>query len=316
MMNSHTLLLAAALAAAACAGGPKNTSTAQPAPPTATNPVAELETPAPDAEPVNEAPAPERERDFGKFVRIELITSKTKESAIFYEKLLGWTINPGADPSYLVIENQGHELAKMRSYDSSKSTPEGWLSWLSVADIDDMIRDVPANGGEVLSAPQPGEDGRMAVVKGPTGGIFGMIELSATARAQRDPQEGDFVLSQLWTDDFESAVSFYSVMGDYNTVEVKYEKTNYSIMLAEGEPSAVIRRAPPGRSTRWIPFVYTANPDEVVSRAKSLRAVIVTPPRDVPTLGRVAVIEAPMGGVLGIIRPDDWDFKSADSDDE
>jgi hypothetical protein len=44
----------------------------------------------------DEPDAAEQEPDpqYGKFVRIDLITSQPEKAAAFYEKLLGWTITP------------------------------------------------------------------------------------------------------------------------------------------------------------------------------------------------------------------------------
>ena len=48
------------------------------------------------------------------------------------------------------------------------------------------------------------------------------------------------------TSDFDAALSFYSVMGDYTSVNVTYGKTQYSIMQGDRTPCAVIRHIPPG----------------------------------------------------------------------
>ena len=245
------------------------------------------------------------DREFGKFVRIDLITSKPEKAAEFYEKLLGWTMAPipGDGPQRFIIKNKGHELARIHTLDSAQPIPAGWMSWISVEDIDDMMRDVPANGGSVLAAPRKSANGRQAVLQGPTGGVFGVVQLDTDATNDRALQPGDFVLSQLWTKDFEAALRFYSVMGNYSSLNVKFGKTKYSIMQGDGTARAVIRQTPPGRATRWIPFVLSADVDAMAKAAKSLGATVVTQPREVPTLGRVAVIEAPTGGVLGFIQP-------------
>ncbi len=263
----------------------------------------------------------EPDPEYGKFVRIDLITSQPEKAAAFYEKLLGWTITPvpgawtmspipGAGPQHFIIENKGQELARIHAMDSGQPIPAGWMSWISVEDIDDMMRDVPANGGSVLAPPSKSANGRQAVLKGPTGGVFGVVQLNTNATNDRDPQPGDFVLSQLWTKDFEAALRFYSVMGNYSSINVTFGKTKYSIMQGDGTARAVIRQTPPGRATRWIPFVLSSDVDATTKAAKALGATVVTQPREVPTLGSVVVIEAPTGGVLGFIRP----AKSASED--
>lgn len=85
------------------------------------------------------------EREFGKFVRIDLVTAKPDQAASFYQKLMGWNLIPieGASTERFIIQNQGHELARIQTLDPTRPIPAGWMSWVSVEDIDDMLRDMP-----------------------------------------------------------------------------------------------------------------------------------------------------------------------------
>jgi predicted enzyme related to lactoylglutathione lyase len=186
------------------------------------------------------------------------------------------------------------------------------MSWISVEDIDDMMRDIPANGGTVLDKPKDSDLGRSAVLQGPTGGVFGIVQLAGAAEPDTSAQAGDFVLSQLWTDSFEVALGFYAVIGDYTTLSVTYGNTKYRIMQGDGVPRALIRLAPPGKANRWIPFVLSGEVDALSKKAKGLGATILVAPRSVPMLGRIAVIQAPTGGIMGFITPLDSPLDETD----
>lgn len=55
--------------------------------------------------------------------------------------------------------------------------PSMWMSWVRVADVDDVAARVAAKGGKLLSQMMevPGV-GRMAVAADPTGGVFGILQ--------------------------------------------------------------------------------------------------------------------------------------------
>ena len=298
------LFAATLLCLAACAGPDKASPTPLPAQP---------EVVAPTPEPVPEevvAEVEEYDRDYGKFVQMDLVAKEPAKAAAFYEQLLGWTVTKTPNGNF-VIYNQGRELSRIREYDSSGPIPAGWMSYISVENVDDLMRDVPANGGAILVKPTNAKEGRIAVLKGATDGVFGVVQLHGDANGERLTKTGDFVLSQLWTNNYEKAISFYSVMGDYNSEDVKFRTTRYSILKTGSTPRAIIRKTPAGRANRWIPFVLSDDVDGLVKKAKKLGAKIVTPARVIPTLGRVAVVEAPTGGIIGFIAPDN-DGKSFD----
>tara|TARA_R110002096_G_scaffold143328_5_gene299442 strand:- start:97903 stop:98166 length:264 start_codon:yes stop_codon:yes gene_type:complete len=87
------------------------------------------------------------------------------------------------------------------------------MSYIWVENIDDLMRDVPANGGAILVKPANAKEGRVAVLKGATEGVLGVVQLHGDANGERFAKTGDFVLSQLWTNNYEKAISFYLVMG-------------------------------------------------------------------------------------------------------
>jgi len=50
-------------------------------------------------------------------------------------------------------------------------------------------------------------------------------------------------------------------------------------------------------------FVQVDNVEQTVKQAKQLKAKIITAPRNVDGMGKVAVIQAPSGGIFGVIAP-------------
>lgn len=271
------------------------------------SPVAE----ARPAEPPTEQPERDPvDREAGKFIEFDLISDRPEEAAAFYTALFSWTVGrQGGD--VWTLSSHGRVVARVRRHQVGGPVPIGWLCWISVDDVDDLSRDIPGNGGHIRSAARDSERGREAIVEGPTGGVLGVIDPKAPPDPDRRLRAGDFVLSQLWTRDYDRALSFYALIGGYTSKEIRFASTRYRVLENDGAPRAIIRRVPTGRKVRWTPFVIVDDVGATVAAARRLGARVITAPRELETIGRVAVFEAPTGGVLGIIEPVDPDVDYA-----
>lgn len=54
----------------------------------------------------------------------------------------------------------------------------------------------------------------------------------------------------------------------------------------------------------WLIWIHVANVDETVKKATENNGKIISPLLDLPDVGRIAVIQDPTGGVLGVITPE------------
>jgi uncharacterized protein len=63
------------------------------------------------------------------------------------------------------------------------------------------------------------------------------------------------------------------------------------------EPAMSSQGMPPA----WISYVTVDNADTSAQQAEKLGGKIVVPPRDIPEVGRFAVIQDPQGATIAII---------------
>jgi len=245
------------------------------------------------------------QRNIGRFVRYELHTSDVQGAARFYSDLFGWSIEAAEDDGEGVfqIRRQGRLIGRLRAYDASRKIPEGWMSWVSVNDVDDMMRDVEANGGKILRHPWTVREERRALLVGPTGGTFGIVRADNGDGPDEDPAEGGWYWSQLWTTDFETSVNFYGVIGTYVTTVYPYQKLTYVVFENDGRRRAVVVRGPKGQPSRWLPVVRVRNVEKMVNEAQALKARVLVAPREIAGLGSIAVLQSPVGGIFGVISP-------------
>ncbi|MCK7610580.1 VOC family protein [Roseibium sediminicola] len=111
---------------------------------------------------------------------------------------------------------------------------------------------------------------------------------------------GAFSWMELHSGDSGKAKDFYSSLLGWRTEEMEMPDMTYSV-IANGEDK--IGGFPPmaADTPRWLPYVTVDDVDARVEKAKSLGATIAMEPFSVPTVGRMATIVDPVGGVIALI---------------
>jgi len=104
---------------------------------------------------------------------LEIPAVDARQSAAFYEKVLGWNL-------------RGHDTDDPRFSDATGHLIGGWvtgrvisrepglLPFIYVDHIDDAVKRVAAHGGEVIKAPYPEGNLWVATVRDPAGNVIGL----------------------------------------------------------------------------------------------------------------------------------------------
>lgn len=112
----------------------------------------------------------------------------------FYSTVFGYTydeIGDGATFAYSTFTTPGAEQSRGGIYDHSKGeTPAHWLSWFQVEDVDATTAHATELGSTVMMGPDDSPFGRMTVVQGPQGEVFGLIDPSTTTGEPPQPSAG------------------------------------------------------------------------------------------------------------------------------
>lgn len=137
-----------------------------------------------------------------------------------------------------------------------------------------------------------------------------MSENTATAEQTEMPKEGEFCWTEIATNDLETCKSFYSnvfgwemqkskAIGD----EIEYQEFN----ISGGNPMGGMFQMsaemyggeiPP---PHFVSYVAVENVDDTASKALDLGGTIVSPPIDIPNVGRFAVIQDPTGATFSVL---------------
>ncbi len=248
----------------------------------------------------------------GTFCWVELGTTDGEAAKKFYTELFGWdfTDNPiGPSMVYTMLKLDGKDvgaLYKMPDEMTSQGIPPNWLSYVSVANVDETSQKAKAAGATLMKeAFDVMTVGRMAVVQDPTGAVFALWQAGTHKGAGIYNVPNSFCWNELATKDTAKAGDFYTkLFGWSKNIQQMGPMTYTSFMNGDRpaggmyEPSPEMGNIPP----HWLVYFAVGDTDAKVKQAGELGAKIIAPPMDIPGTGRFAIIQDPQGAVFGIIK--------------
>lgn len=117
-------------------------------------------------------PAPQAH---GQLCYVQIPALDAMRSAVFYENVFGWRVER-PHPSF-----EAPGMIGQWTEDRLPARDLGPLLWIAVNSIDDSLRLVTSNDGEIVEPPRSDEDMRLlAVIRDPAGNAVGL--------AQHDPR--------------------------------------------------------------------------------------------------------------------------------
>lgn len=111
---------------------------------------------------------------------------------------------------------------------------------------------------------------------------------------------GAFSWMELHSGDSGKAKDFYTSLLGWGTEEMEMPGMTYSV-ITNGEDKIGGFPQEASDTPRWLPYVTVDDVDARVEKAKALGATIAMEPFSVPSVGRMATIVDPVGGVIALI---------------
>jgi predicted enzyme related to lactoylglutathione lyase len=109
---------------------------------------------------------------------------------------------------------------------------------------------------------------------------------------------GRFVWYDLMTTDPAKAQEFYTKVCNWGT-QAWEGGVPYTMWTVSGVPlGGVMPIQNPGAPPHWLAYISCANVDETVKQAKALGAQVFVEPKDIPKVGRFAILADPQGAVF------------------
>lgn len=114
---------------------------------------------------------------------------------------------------------------------------------------------------------------------------------------------GTVVWSELMTTEVEKAKAFYG-----STLGLSFEKFEgqpYWLATRDGRPvwGIMDMTGRPGGPAGWFTYMAVDDVDARVAAAQAAGAELCMPVFDVPTVGRIAILQDPTGALIGWMKP-------------
>jgi predicted enzyme related to lactoylglutathione lyase len=121
-----------------------------------------------------------------------------------------------------------------------------------------------------------------------------------TAHMTGSNGSGRFVWRDLMTPDPEKSEAFYTSLFDWKVNPVDMGPGGVYRMLRNGETDfgGIGPLDDAGVPPYWVSHITTPNVDETTSKAAGLGATVLSPPMDIPNVGRFSVMHDPEGAVF------------------
>jgi predicted enzyme related to lactoylglutathione lyase len=239
---------------------------------------------------------------------VELVTPDQEAAKEFYGQLFGWELEDvplDGSSYYVAASKEGDAVAGIAGpMPGMEDHPAFWAVYLTVDDVDAAVAKVADAGGTVDAGPfDVMELGRMAAVSDPTGARVNLWQARATIGTVRANEPGTPVWNELVTPDVARATAFYKdVLGvDWEEMAMG-EGPSYTCLVVDGRQ--VAGAMPPqmeGIPPHWNVYFNVEDVDATIEKATGLGATVLAPAFDVPSVGRLAVLTDPQGGMFNLM---------------
>lgn len=254
--------------------------------------------------PINSIPSGESHP--GKFVWRDLMTDDISSVKKFYSELFGWTyLDVGeSDNDYTVVLHDGKPIAgifKLRDVES-KNRFSQWISYLSVSDMNQAISYVKASGGSIYREPfELPNRGTVSFIFDSQQAVLAFVKSSSGDPVDQDPVYNEWFWTELWTNDVENSVKFYTDLFGYShrTFDTRAEN-QYHVLENENRPRAGVIRIPfENVKPHWMPYIAVKDPSAIVKRVEQLGGTVYLGTEGIAG-NNAAIIADPSGAVFTI----------------
>jgi hypothetical protein len=249
----------------------------------------------------------------GTFSWAELATTNSEAAKKFYGPLFGWKFDdmPSGPGMTYTMNKVGDQYASalFQMGEGMKGMPPAWAAYVTVDNVDEATKRAVGNGAKALKEPFDVMDvGRMSVIQDPTGAAlcFWQPKKHIGAGVIHDP--GAMTWNELFTTDIDRAGKFYTSTLGWTTEAIDmgpggiytlFKRPGYSSNIGGMMPlGPQMKGAPP----HWLIYFSVTDVDAKAKQVTELGGKILSPPMDIPNVGRFAIVQDPQGATFSIYK--------------
>jgi uncharacterized protein len=129
---------------------------------------------------------------------------------------------------------------------------------------------------------------------------------------ERPQRVGEFCWNELLVADEAGARQFYSSVFGWSTEPFQGGNTDYTLWKNKGKNiGGLMKRPREDIPPHWLGYVTVADVEATAQKAKAAGGKLLMEPFDVPSVGRIAVMQDPQGAALGLIQPQEMQSSCA-----
>jgi predicted enzyme related to lactoylglutathione lyase len=237
----------------------------------------------------------------GSFIWYELMTPDADGAAAFYGAVVGWKIvgagapgENGIDYRHIVRSDGGANGGVLAL--TAKMTANGahpcWVGYLYVADIDESVAAITADGGKLLMPKTTIDVGSFAMVTDPQGVPFYIMAPIAPAGREGEPSDAyarwtpqHVSWNELYTSDLEAAKAFYAKHFDFefNSSMPMGDMGDYCFIDHGGEGIGAVMKKPPHVPVNgWNYYIRVADIEVAKAAVETAGGKVINGPMQVP----------------------------------
>jgi len=255
--------------------------------------------------PINEKPL--NNYTHGKVIWYDLLTDNPALVKSFYGSLFGWTFEESkeSEGKYFLIKHDGKSVGGIiHLEDLSKDVDYSqWLPYLSVDDVDKSVEYFNIKGGNIIrDAFEFPNRGRTAAVQDPEGAVIAILKSSSGDPEDNKAVIDEFFWNELWSNNMDNALSFYSGFLGYEKGEIEGLKIDdYYVLHKDNKPRIGIKEIPFKKEVKpnWLSYIAVDDTKTILDKVEDLGGKILIAV-DGSQRGSAAIISDPSGAVFGI----------------
>jgi uncharacterized protein len=241
---------------------------------------------------------------------VDLMTSDTERSRVFYNQLFGWTAEEPAEEfgGYVNFTKDGVRVAGCMANQPGSGVPDVWSIYLTADDARKTVDAAIAHGGQVMvAAMDVGDLGTMAVVSDPGDAVIGVWQPGQHQGFGVLNESGAPSWFELHTRDYQAVISFYREVFGWETHVLSDTPEFRYTTLKHGEDwlAGVMDASsflPEGVPAHWSVYFGVDDTDAALAQTVDLGGSILMAAEDTP-YGRLASATDPTGAQFKLVGP-------------
>ncbi len=238
---------------------------------------------------------------------LDLMSTNAEEARTFYGAVLGWTYDIGGPEfgNYTTAKAGGRQAAGIVAPSDMYPAPAAvWQMYIASDDaVADTARAEALGATVAFPVEQVASFGTMATCQDTVGAMFSFWQANQHMGTQITGEPGGAAWYELYTDDADSAVTFYGALMDATATRMP-DMHYYVLNHGDEQICGIMQMSPPwgGARSQWVIYFAVADIAAAVATAQAHGGRILDAIEDSP-FGRLATIMDPQGGVFKLLQP-------------